>query len=239
MAWAVSAEVAEFDEAVEHFRGLVPVTDDEYKELEASQRARAFHLASMNELAVVQLVFDELDRAIQHGTPIDAFRKVMKEKLVGERAIPPSQVETMFRNATQLAYNTGRWSQITNPEVTAIRPYWMFDAVMDTRTTRLICWKLNGTIKGHDDPWWLTHYPPLHHRCRTSVRTLRRSEALRRGLTLGDPDAGPDSGFGLAPPVRGDDLPMPNRATVDESAYRVFDLRRAKDPDNTQTGEDE
>jgi len=238
MAWSITADVDEFDEAVSWFRERVPVTDAEYEELTAASRARAFHLASISELAIVQLVFDEVDRAIAKGTGIAEFRKQVREKLTGKTPIPESQLTLTFRNASQEALNTGRWHQLTNPDVTAVRPYWMLDVVMDTRTTEEICKPLNKTIKAHDDPWWLTHWPPLHHQCRTGVRALRRADAVRRGLTFGDPATGADAGFGLAPPVRGTELPMPNREKVDPNAFATFEHRRAQDPDNTNRGED-
>jgi SPP1 gp7 family putative phage head morphogenesis protein len=235
MGWAVTADVEEFDEAVDWFRARVPVTDEEYEALTTEQRSLAFHLASVNELAVVRTVFNEIEAAIRAGTPLEEFKKSVREKVTDAHARDGYYLETVFRNATQDAYNAGRWTQLTDPDVTVSRPYWMFDAVLDSRTTP-ICNALDATIKGHDDPFWLTHYPPLHHRCRSSIRSLRPSEARKRGLTVGDPDVTPGEGFGLAPPKR-TDYPMPDREGVDADAYAVFEHRRAVDPDNTNSGE--
>jgi SPP1 gp7 family putative phage head morphogenesis protein len=232
MAWTVTADVDEFDEAVEWFRDRVPVTDEEYQTLSAAQRARAFHLASVNELAIVRTVFQEIDSALAEGRPLDEFKRSVREKLEGAHGLNGYHLETVLRNATQDGYNAGRWQQITDPEITADRPYWMYDSVLDTRTTE-VCKALDGTIKGHDDVYWLTHYPPLHHRCRSSIRTMRPGEARKRGLTVGDPVVTPDEGFGLAPPLR-TELPMPAREGVANDVWAVFENRRATDPDNTQ-----
>src|SRR5690606_13728376 len=52
-----------------------------------------------------------------------------------------------------------------------------------------------------EDPFWDTHWPPLHHRCRSSIRNLRRTEAERRGITTTRPDAPVPEGWGLSPRV--------------------------------------
>lgn len=235
MAWAVSAEPSEFDEAIAWFRSRVPVTDDEYNALSASAKTRAFHLASVNELQVVQTVFKEIERAIAEGLPLETFQASVSEKLGAAHRLNGYHLETVFRNGTQDAYNAGRWEQLTSLDVSSTRPYWMYDAVLDDRTTPL-CKSLDGTIKAHDDPYWLTHCPPLHHRCRGGIRALRRSEADRRGITVGDPQTvgEPGQGFGLAPPLR-TELPMPDRTQVDNDVLSVFDARRATDPDNDNT----
>jgi len=237
MAWTTTAELDEFDEAAEDFRSRVAVTDAEYEALSRAERARAFHLASVNELAVVQLVFDELDLAITKGLPLEEFQARVAEKLTNAQRLGGYHLETVFRNATQSAYNAGRWHQMTDAEVSSSRPYWLFDAVLDDRTTEHICRPLDGTCKAHDDPFWLTHWPGLHHRCRSGIRSLRHSAAVRHGITVGDPPGVEVQGdFGLAPPLQRD-FPMPDRSKVDNDVWTVFDQRRATDPDNINDDE--
>jgi SPP1 gp7 family putative phage head morphogenesis protein len=233
VGWAVSAEPDEFTEAVAWFRERVPVTDQEYEALTAAEKTRAFHLASLNELRVVQTVFEELATALAQGLPVETFHKNIADKLGAAHKLDGHHLDLVFHNAAQDAYNAGRWQQMTSMDVSASRPYWMFDAVMDDHTTKHICRPLDGTIKAHDDPWWLTHWPQLHHRCRSGVRNLRRTEAEKRGITVGDPQGVTvGEGFGLAPPKR-TELPQPDRDNVDADALTVFDHRRATDPDNT------
>lgn len=237
MAWDITADPERFVEAVESFQERVPVTVDDLEDLTRAERARAFHIASVNELSVVRTVYDELDRAIANNLPIQDFRKAVREK-VGKHQIGGAHLDTVFRNAVQTAYNTGRWTQITSADVTQTKPYWMYDAVLDTRTTE-VCRALDTTVKAHDDPFWLTRWPPNHHRCRSSVRAVRRREAERRGITVGDPPGGePQGGFGLAPPLRGAE-PLPDPARVKPELLGIFDRRRNNDPDLFRTDEDE
>lgn len=210
MSWPATAEVGRFDEALAWFKARVPYTHAEVGQIEDKTRARAFWIAGGLELSVVQTVFDEIAKAIEKGTSLEAFKKSIGETLGNKLGISGHHLETVFRNATQDAYNAGRWYQLTDPELKLGRPYLLYDAILDSRTTPL-CNTLNGTVKAVDDPFWLTHWPPLHHRCRSSPRSLTRREAARRGVTEGTPDAKVPDGFGLAPPARGDQLPNLNK----------------------------
>gem|GEM_PF-7021647 len=91
-----------------------------------------------------------------------------------------------------------------------------------------ICRNLDGTIKRHDDEFWLTHCCPMHHRCRSSLRSLRTKEALERGVTQGIPE-GTDAqdGFGKAPPLRGDDDNLePKQSRFDPEVWEEFKKRQ-------------
>jgi SPP1 gp7 family putative phage head morphogenesis protein len=195
MAWKVTAEAGRFDEAVDHFASRVVLSDDERKTIPADARSRAFWIAGVAQLDIVQRVQDRLAKAIADGTTVEDFKKAVRADL---KTQTDAHIETVFRNATQTAYNAGRWHQMSAPSVVRFRPYWLFDAILDGRTTQ-VCKVCGGTLLAADDPWWDTHWPPLHHRCRSSVRCLRRSEAEKRGIS-----AAPvvdTKGFGSSPRV--------------------------------------
>lgn len=124
-----------FDEASKWFRGRTPVTKAEWELMSNQARRQSFTIAGTQQLKVVQTVFDELQKAIDKGTPIDAWRKALKKKLKGDFAEKNAHnLTTAFINANQTAYNTGRYYQLSDPEVTAVMPLWFFDAVLDDRT---------------------------------------------------------------------------------------------------------
>lgn len=199
MGWRITAEVGRFDEALDHLAGRVALSDEERRTMPTDARSRAFWIAGVAQLDVLQTVQDKLAKAIEQGTSIEDFKRSVRDELSkawgGDN---PSRIETIYRNATQTAYNAGRWQQMMDPAVKRFRPYLMYDAVLDARTTPL-CQGLSGTVLGADDPWWDRHWPPLHHRCRSSVRSLRAAEAERRGLTQEPSTESPPGGFGLSP----------------------------------------
>lgn len=195
MAWAVSPDVERYDEAVDHFLSRVVMTGDEARDLDDRAKAQAFWIGGGLQLDQIQRVFDKSSKALEAGEPFDEWRARVRGELKND-----AHAETVFRNLAQNAYNTGRWRQMTEPSVLRFRPYGMVDAILDGRTTEY-CRSVDGTVLPLEDAWWDTHYFPAHHRCRTSVRNLRKSEAERRGITATPPEASPAPGFGLSPRV--------------------------------------
>lgn len=196
MAWKVTAEAGRFDQAVDHFASRVVLSDDERKQIPREARSRAFWIAGVAQLDVVARVREKLNAAIESGQSLEAFKQAVRSDL---KTTTDAHLETVFRNATQTAYNAGRWHQMSAPSVTRFRPFWMYDAILDGRTTE-VCKVCNGTLLATTDPWWDSHWPPQHHRCRSSVRSLRKSEAEKRGISSA-PTTAAQPGFGLSPRV--------------------------------------
>lgn len=195
----VTADPHRFTEAVNWFRARLPITESELASLSEKARGRAWTIAGVTQLDIVKSVFDEIDKANTDGTPFEAFKKAVEDKLTAEWGRRDSaRIETIFRNATQSALNRGRYAQMTHPDVVRFRPFWMFDAIDDSRTTQL-CHSLDNTVLPQEHPFWLTHIPPLHHRCRSGIRSLRRAEAEKRGIATEAPDTEAEAGFGKAP----------------------------------------
>lgn len=239
MAKRAPANPDKFDEASKWFRGRTPVRKAEWELMSAKARRQSFTIAGTQQLKVVQTVFDELQKAIDKGTPIDEWRKALKKKLKGDFAEKNAHnLTTAFINANQTAYNTGRYYQLSDPEVTAVMPLWIFEAVLDGRTSQ-ICLECAGTIRRFDDPWWLTHWCPLHHVCRSAVRALTEAMAKRKGgvtETLPRPVIKGD--FGLAPPLRAGQIWEPKREDFDPSAWTLYQRNQGRMKaanDNAQT----
>lgn len=226
MAKRAPANPDKFDEASKWFRGRTPVTKAEWELMSKQARRQSFTIAGTQQLKVVQTVFDELQKAIDKGTPIEAWRKSLKKKLKGDFAEKNAHaLKLAFVNSSQTAYNTGRYYQLSDPAVTALMPLWFFDAVLDDKTS-VICLECAGTIRRFDDPWWLTHWCPLHHLCRSTVRALTEAMAKRKGgvtETLPRPVIKDD--FGLAPPLRAGQVWEPERAKFDPTAFREYEKK--------------
>lgn len=193
MAWEATAEIGRFDEALDWFRARTVLTRAEALRLDVDARQRAFWIGGGLQLSQVQLVFDEITKAIETGEAFEDWRKRVRFALRND-----AHAETVFRNATQRSLSAGRWRQMNDPDVLRWRPYFMHDSVLDSRTTET-CRTLDGVIRPADDPHWQTHWPPGHHRCRRGVRSLRKQEAERRGVTNVIPPVDDSEGFGLAP----------------------------------------
>ncbi len=98
----------------------------------------------------------------------------------------PARLSLIFFQNVQSAYMYGRYrSMLANADE---RPWWMYVAVLDSRT-RPHHAALNKKVFRYDDPFWKTHYPPNGWRCRCRTRALSDVQLEREGLT-------PESGEG-------------------------------------------
>lgn len=204
MAWQVSADPKRFDEAIAWFRKKQPVSREEWDQLTDDARAKAFTVAGVAQMSLVDDVMQSLQRALENGTTLEDFRAEVQGKLErewkGSVKDPATRVETIFRTNMQLAYGAGRVEQATDPEVAAQRTYWMYDAVLDGRTSE-ICNACDGTVLPADDPWWRTHTPPCHFNCRSQIITLDEETALSMGVTSSPPTVEALKGFGGSPEI--------------------------------------
>ena len=216
MTWEVSAEFEDFPEAVEWFLARIIIDERDRDALLFRAKSRAFWIAGVAQLDLVQQVFDAIDVALEAGVPLADFKKSVRTALASAWGKDnPHRIETIYRNAVQGSYNAGRYRQMR--DVQRRRPFWLFDAIRDSRNST-ICRTRDGTILPADDPWWLSNWPQLHHRCRSTVRALRESDARRRGVSERAPTVGvedePQRGFGTAPD---DTLDVPANLRPDAS----------------------
>lgn len=220
MAWAVTADVDRFDDAVQWFLKRTVVPSDVGHAMESDAQARSFWIGASLQLDQVERVFDSIDKAIADGTPFEEWRKSVRETLRD-----PVHAETVFHNATQRAYNAGRWRQMNQPDVLAFKPYLMYDAILDSRTTDHICRPRAKTILHALDAWWKTNWPPLHHRCRSGVRNLTEAAAAARGISETPPETEEPGSWGRTPEV---DAPW--KPTLVKTAQKLKDaiLRKAE-----------
>lgn len=199
-----------FTEAVAAIRARIVLTDAEYTALVAVSSDWAFWAAGLAQVRMVQDVLDSLTQAVEKGLGLDEWRRGLPAMMRSAWGRGSAwRLETIFRNAVQHAYSRGRYRQMTNPAVLRFRPYWLYDAVRD-RQTSPICRERDRTVLPATDPWWQSNYPQLHHNCRSGVRTLRESQALRMGVTdTSTIRSQPQTGFGQAPagpPVKQTDM---------------------------------
>lgn len=204
-----------YDEAVRAFRKRVPMTDPEFRKLEAAERTRAFWVAGVTQARIVQDVMSALDRAIEDGTTLEEFKAAVETKLVDSWGTDdPLRLETVFRTNVMSSYNAGRYEIFSDPDVQKDRPFVRFDAVGDSRTSD-VCDALDGKVLPADDPFVKAHWPPLHHNCRSQWTPLTEAEAEDEGITRSPPKVQADEGFGrvvdpenLEPDLSGFDPPL-------------------------------
>ena len=134
----ITADLTRFSEAEEKFNRRVPMTRADADALRRNAADQAFWISNVAEARVVQDVRDSLSRALRDGTPLEEWKKGIKEQLEEHwLSDHPTRLDTIFRNAAQTSYNRGRYLQMTHKAVLKTRPYWMLDTILDERTSSI------------------------------------------------------------------------------------------------------
>jgi len=225
MAWEIVAKAKAFEEALAAIRKRVPMSDAAFASLLTASHETAFTIAHVAQVEVAAMVWQSLDRAMQHGVPFAQWKKdaapMLEAAWNGSVKNPGARLETIYRNAVHTSYNHGRWEQMDDPDVVKLRPFREFDAIRDKRTSD-ICVKCDGTVLPADDPWWNDHVPPLHHRCRSKVRSLTKRQGQRKAAAGRRPTAAPDKGFGKIPKPGRSHLGKPDLSRLPEPLRKLY-----------------
>lgn len=154
-----------FDQAIDAFRDKVSLTPDEFAMLEQEYRSRAFTISGIAALDVLNDMLRELQKVLETGITFDEWRGNVNEMLKrkGWGSLSPYRADNIFRTNIQTAYAIGAYRRMTDPDVLQNRPYWMYDAVNDSRT-RPTHLALDRVVYPADHPFWDTWYPPNGYR---------------------------------------------------------------------------
>lgn len=191
-----------FEEAVQYFKGRVPVTADVFYNIAEQYRGLAFTVSGYTKAQILKRFYDEILAALEDGNTFSEFRKNMNDflKVEGYEGLDPLQADLIFRTNIQTAYNVGHYQQMTDPAVMELRPFWQYDAVNDSHT-RPSHLEMDGRVFPADSPVWNTWFPPNGFKCRCTVRTLSKRQVEQRGLTVETsyPGIAPDPHFNTNP----------------------------------------
>lgn len=181
--------VPSFNEALEYAKKRKIVLPQEFYDPKNKDRhGELMTISNLAGLSQIQAVTDDLMTALENGETFEQWQqRALSTEGVG--GLPPGRTETVFRNYMQSAYNSGRWEQFERNKKAV--PYLMFSAINDARTTD-ICRNRNGIVRPVDDDFWKSNSPMLHHRCRSTLIALTKSQAQNR--------SGADTGLNQKPP---------------------------------------
>lgn len=172
-----------------------------YGEMQGVARSLSFSIAGVAQLSQLQAVLDSLVKE----TTASSFGEWKAAVARGDidLDLPAHRLENIYRTNLQSHYNRGRCEQ--QRRVVDVFPYYMYDAVNDSRT-RPSHAAMDGFVARADDPVWGTWTPPNGYmcRCRRIALTEKQAqryldkplrpeqEAARRDALLNGPDPGWD-----------------------------------------------
>lgn len=222
--------------AEDWFRKRVPMSEAEREKQEKQATGWAFWVAAILGMRLTADVLDSIKRATRDGVPFEEWKKIFSKQLggawargAGRAAQAGYRLDMSARDLAQSAYTGGRQRMLQRPVALALRPYMLFDAIVDDRTTDL-CLGLNGTVLKSDHPFWKTHVPPLHHRCRSSLRALTAREARQMGISRNPPDLDAFKGFGDEPQLGAISVSRIDLSQVDKRLAKLFRMKTKGGP---------
>lgn len=171
----------------------------DWRDVWQAEHARAFTVAKVTRLDLLETIRGEVDRALRDGLPYESFRRnltpiLQKARWWGVQTVidpatgqvveaelgSPRRLRIIFDTNLRTARAAGRWERIERNK--ARRPYLRYSQIQrPTRRDEHV--PFHGLVRPVDDPVWDRIYPPNGWRCGCSVQALTERQAKRRGIT--------------------------------------------------------
>ncbi|MFH1027684.1 MAG: phage minor head protein [Pseudomonadota bacterium] len=183
-----------FQEAIKFFRSKVKIPTESWQDLMTFEHDTGFMIAGATKAELLADFQVAVDQAIAEGTTLETFRKSFDQIVAkhgwnykGSRGW---RSEVIYSTNVRSAYQAGRYQQMTDPDVLAYRPYWMY-VHGDAKRPRPLHLSWHGLVLPWDDPWWQTHRPLNGWGCHCSVQALSERDMTRKKVSVG---TAPDNG---------------------------------------------
>ena len=185
-------------DAIAYFESKGYQISFDWRDVWQEAHAKAFTVSSVARMDVLEDIRGALTTVIKEGKTEAWFQKtltpVLQEKGWWGRRIDvdpeggakvvrmgsPSRLKLIYQQNLQSAYMAGRYKQ--QLENADNRPWLTYVSILDNHTTAG-CRGNNGLTFRFDDPFWDTHYPPNHFRCRARTRARSDRDIAREGIT--------------------------------------------------------
>lgn len=200
-----------FDEAIAYFRNKLNVPTKHWDDLMGGMHAKGFMVAGAMKAELLTDLRGSVDRAISEGVTLAGFRKDFDSIVEKHGWIYKGgrnwRTKVIYDTNLRSAYQAGRYQQMKDPDVVALRPFWRYlhSGSVNPREEHL-GW--DGMILAHDDPFWDTHFPPNGWGCKCRVLTLSQRDMKRMGKK--GPDKAPAIKYREYKDRKGNTLKVPH-----------------------------
>ncbi|WP_084437998.1 DUF935 family protein [Shinella sp. HZN7] len=184
-----------FKEQIEFFRQKRGKPTKVWTDALRGTHDRAFVIAGATDLAMLSEFQTAIADAMEKGTTLEAFRGDFDRIVAkhgwaykGERGW---RTRVIFETNMRTSHMAGRLKQMRDPDVLKLRPIWEYRHG-ETRRPKFPrrqheAW--HRMCLAHDDPFWLTHFPPNDWLCSCGVRSRSWRDLKRMGKELDESPA--------------------------------------------------
>ncbi|HEY9212071.1 MAG TPA: PBECR2 nuclease fold domain-containing protein [Ancylobacter sp.] len=186
-------------EAIDFHRQKVRLPTRTWRDLDGRAHDRSFVVAGATKDALLADLHGAVDAAIAEGITPAEFRARFESIVArngwtdwtGEdtEAGRAWRARVIYETNLRTAHAAGRYSQMTDPAVLKVRPYWQYrhGETRSPRNPRAAHVAMSGKVWRADDPIWRRIYPPNDWFCSCGVRPLSARDLKRMGKDGPDP----------------------------------------------------
>ena len=188
-------------EAINFLKNKAPEISYDWYDVYREAHVKAFTVAGLAKLDVLQDVQNALIEAQEKGQSLETFKQnflslLKKKGWYGKQTVKrpdgsvkevnvssPWRVKTIYRTNMATAAMAGMYKQLKT--MADIMPYWRYVTVGDGRVREEHA-RIHGRILRHDDPFWDKYFPLNGYNCRCRVEALSEEEMKKKGLKVSD-----------------------------------------------------
>jgi len=200
-----------FDAAIEFFRKKLQLGTTSWLDIWEEAHSEAFVVSGAMQKDLLADLYAAIDKAIKDGTTLSDFRKSFADTVARNGweyyGTMAWRTALIYNTNLSMAYHTGHYQAMLDPEVLDARPYWRY-VESSSRRQRPEHLRWVGTVLPATDPWWNTHAPPNGWNCRCGVVSMSAREVEILGNKY------PDVIKTLAPPIRYYDWKNPKTGEI-------------------------
>ncbi len=178
------------DDLAKRFRGKLAVDSDTFDRISREQKAKAFRIATVHKVQLVQKARDLVADALETGTPFSEFRAKLLALFDRQGVAPPAlhRLQLAFRQNLLQSYSDARRETLDDPEISSVFRFRRYSTVGNgvpgTNRVRADHAILHGKVFRWNDPFWNTFTPPWDFGCRCTMQALTAGQVRRGRMTV-------------------------------------------------------
>jgi hypothetical protein len=198
-----------FREQSQFFARKLNLPTDGWTDVYTREHDWAFVVAGANRDAIVADFRAAVQKAIDGGVTLDAFRRDF-DRIVATHGWDYNggrdwRSRVIYDTNLATSYAAGRWEQLQDA------PFWQYEHQDWVENPRPHHQALDGLVLERENPFWLTHFPPNGWGCHCTVRGRWLQDLVRMGK------AGPDE----APDIEWEERTIGQRSALGPRTVRV------------------